>query len=725
MNHEVWATDSLRSLLAPRSVAVVGASAKRGSFGNTTVLNLFASGYAGSILPVNPRYSEIEGLRCYPSLADLPAPADCVVIMLPAELVVETAHSAAMQGSGSVLINSSGFAESGEGQGASREAELRTISWASGMPILGPNCNGLLSFTDKLAINFSPGFGDFVASNQVESGLAVVSQSGAMGSFLLHARENGTRFSSFVSTGNSAAVDVGDCVDYFARDERVTAICLLFEGLRPGTRLLDALALAEQNNVPVVALKTGASRSGRRAAMSHTGSAAGDDRAGRAALDARGVFVVNSLEEIVESASFLAKTRRRRPPATGLGIVTGSGGAGVLACDLAERSHLPLAALTDETTAQIVSRLPSFSTVANPVDITAAGAERRDSLPDVVADVAADPNVGSVLVALGVTVGPEGPTQNRPRAFADLADTLEVPLAVVWLSQNPGHSGAKILEASEHAGVFHSMELCMRTLAHLHRMSELAAAREAAPRAEPHSRHLERADRESIDRWLSQLGEARTADEMEGYELFETLGIRTVPRAFCAVEEDPSAVFASWDNWPSVLKVVSADIAHKAAVGGVLLGLNDVTAVTKGVERIRADIRNRAPDAHVRGFMLQQMVAGAREVFIGAYRDPIYGPVLAVGPGGAAAGEDGLSVVVAAPLDRFRARDAVARSVPRLGASESDSVSDLLMKVDSLMAIAPEVADVDINPVCIDADGTCTAVDAFIRTRPVGEKALE
>jgi acyl-CoA synthetase (NDP forming) len=294
------AVGRLQPLFAPDSVAVVGASNTPGSFGARTLDDLRTGRFAGPIHPVNPRHAAIDGMPCVPTIGDLPSGIDCTVLIVPAAAVTDSVAQAVEMGTRSVIIMASGFGESGLAEGAQWESEILSLSDRYSVPIMGPNCLGLINFTGHTVLSFGPGFGAPVREHSGEPGLAIVSQSGALGSFLLHAADRGVPYSYYVGTGNPVALDVGDCIEYLAAEETVTGICLLFEGLREGTRFMPALQLAQSRDVPVVALKIGTSRSGANAALSHTGSLVGDGRACRAALEAHGVMMVDSLDELVE-----------------------------------------------------------------------------------------------------------------------------------------------------------------------------------------------------------------------------------------------------------------------------------------------------------------------------------------------------------------------------------------------------------------------------------------
>lgn len=701
----------LDPLFAPRSVAVVGASATEGSFGHRVLSNLIDGGFDGAVHPVNPARDYIGDLTCYHELESIPGNVDCAVLVVPAAAVNEAVKKAIAKGVRAVAILAAGFKETGDAEGLSREHELAQLADESGIAILGPNCLGMMNFTAHTALTFGPGLGELTREMPDGGGLAVVSQSGGLGSFLLHAAGRGVPFSYFVSTGNSTAIDVGDCLGYLAADPAVTGFCLAYEGLRADTPLLDALELAQQHNKPVVALKTGRSRSGGAAAVSHTGSAVGDGAAAVAALKARSVMVVDALDELIEPASFLAKVRHRRHRSDGIAVATGSGGAAVMVCDSAERHNVRLARFSDSTAAAVAKRLPSCASGANPIDVTATSSvSGGDALTEVLEAVAGDEDVGALVVPLGVAYKEAGPSRERPAAIEALASRVDIPVAVVWLSQALESPGAQYLERSAHAGVFRSMELCFRTLAQLNSQPLISVAVPTSGLAEPAADRIEQ---------LCRSGKSGLLDEIVSSEILEAVGIPMIDRCRTRNRAELATILGSWSSYPAVLKVISAELPHKSKVGGVRTALVDRESVLAAADDIIAAVGRTRPDARIDGFLLQHMALGSTEILVGGYRDPVYGPVVAVGAGGTGAGARSGVELAAAPLSTGVA-DALIRDSPAASALPDQAqrqLADAVTAIGSLMAASSHIDEIDINPLIVTHGGQCVAVDGLITIR--------
>lgn len=694
--------DRLRSLFSPASVGVVGASTTPGSFGGLVLANLRAAGYEGRIHGVNPRYDDIDGIPSYPNIASMPGPVDCVVIVVPGAAAVTAVEEAAAAGVGSAVVLSSGFKEMDDPESAERQEVLARIAAEGGPAILGPNCLGLANFGEKAVLTFVPGFPELARRVRSEVGVAVVSQSGALGSYVLHAQARDVPFSYFVSTGNSAALDVGDCVQYLAGAPGVASILLTFEGLRPGTALLGALEHAATLGTPVVAIKAGQSEAGASAVVSHTGAAVGDHQACRAALEARGALMVNSLGDGLEAAAFLGKLGRTAPTGRGVGVVTGSGGAGVLAADAAARQAVKMATLSAGTQHSLRNQMPAYGAAGNPVDVTASAA-KGDLIGRVLETVAADPDVGAIMVPMGFALYDDS-AEERRKVVLEAATAVDVPVAVVWMSEWFENEAAAPFERADGVGLFRNMDSCFRALGQwLH-----------PPRSLPEARA-------GIDLGTLDLGSgSATLDEARSRQLLERVGVPFVETIEVAGTELAGLrqALTSWKAYPAALKILSADLPHKSKVGGVAIGLGNEAAVLEAAERIIRDVSAGAPGARLDGFLLQEMSSGTQEILVGAVRDPVYGPVVAVGPGGTGAGARQSVGVLPVPLTAELAL-AKLRDVPGVSHLPPQVLSELAnvaAGVGELMAGVPAITEIDINPLIVTGGGTrVVAVDALVR----------
>ena len=694
----------LGSLFRPRSVGVVGASAGGQGFGNALIANLAEGGFTGEIHPVHRSAATVSGLPAVSSFADLGGALDCAVIALPAGQVNAALRDAAAAGARSAVVLTSGFAEAGD-EGARMAEDMKRVAVETGIHVVGPNCLGVASFVDRTVLTFLRGVGEMSVKMAASRGLAVISQSGALGSNLLQAYRYGVPFSYFVATGNSALLDVGDFVAGLARDERVTGICLLYEGLRSGTALLEALDLARLNGKPVVAVKAGRSAAGRRAASSHTASAVGDDTAAIAALEARGVMVVDGPEQLVAAASFLARNRGKTRRTGGVGIVSGSGGIGVLLADSADRFEVPLADFTPQTVERVKAVLPPYSAVENPIDLT-AGSIGGGGVRDALTALTEDGNTAAAVVALNTTIHDEVGSE-RMTTMTEVAAESAVPLAAVLLAEGRTGPSLDILESSPHLTVFRGTDLCLRTIGHW-----LSLEPEAEPR---------QADVVDWRRVAELLAAARKSDsglldEPTSLGILTLLGVPGPRQIIC---DSPAAVRAAgWAHYPAVAKVVSNDLPHKARYGGVAVGLLDEDALVAACEGIEATVSGLPFPVQVSGYLVQEMAMGSQEVLLGALREPVYGPVVVVGQGGGGAGSRSSAGAVAAPVTSTRAESLISHT-PATAALPGEvraRIAGLVRTIGELLVRFPAISEVEVNPLLIThGDRGIVGVDAVIR----------
>jgi acetate---CoA ligase (ADP-forming) len=694
-----FAPTGMKELIRPESVAIFGASVRESGAGSVALDNLIRSGYEGRIYPINPKYEAIRGLSCYPSLDVVADKVDVALVAVPGESVLSTVDSAGIAGARSCIVFSSGFKETGRIEGREREQSLIQLASKHNMRILGPNCVGLIDFAHKAPLTFGTGAWELVQRNgSPVEGLAVVVQSGAIGWYLLHSQTRGVRFSYFVSTGNSAMTDVGDCVDAMIDQPNVSAICLVYEGIRPGSRLLAALERAEVLGIPVVAVKAGQSARGLAAVISHTGAAVGDYKACKAALEARSVYVVDDLTSALEGAQFLSGVRHSTARSQGVAIVSGSGGAGVLSCDAAERTGVELSELSSITLNAIADLVPSYGAVGNPIDVTATDVD-GNVLARAVEAVAKDEEVGAVVLALGVAIYTPA-VESRISKLLDTARRLDVPLAIVWMSQwNSAESFARF-EAADGVSLFLGADSCFGVL----------------------HKWLDKGTKSVDDPWQPDMSEAiallpnrsSILDENESRKILEIAGVPLVPQSYWPV----GATMPDWRDYPAVCKVVSPDLAHKAAAGGVSLGIRDDAQLRNETQAMFQRVHQAQPEANITGFLIQEMVSGTQEILIGAVRDAIYGPVVVVGPGGAGAGAEHSVGVAAAPISLARAERLVRATpgVEHLSDEVISQVSNILVRVGALIHQGKTISELEINPLVVTSAGTrVVAVDALIR----------
>ncbi len=684
---------SLRPFFEPSAVAVIGASRRRGSIGGELFRNILSADFAGSTYPVNLKGEPVAGVRAYRSIAEIPDAIDLAVICLPGEQVLEAASTALRHGVRALCVISAGFAEMGA-DGRARQERLLALVRAHGARLVGPNCLGIAVPELGLNATFAP--------RALPAGrIGFSSQSGALGLALLEkAAERSLGFSSFVSIGNKADVSSNDLLEWWEDDEGTDLALLYLESFgnpRSFARIARRVALRK----PILALKAGSTRAGSRAASSHTAALASSDTAVDAIFRQAGVLRARTLEELVDTAALLSS--QPLPQGRRVGVITNAGGLGILCADACETAGLELPELAAETKSKLVASVPGEASLTNPVDLL--GSATPKTYEAVVPHVLADPNIDALIVIFvpPVVAGAAEVGAAIRRALAPLERTKPVVAVVVSAEGTPA-----VLRGSDSPAVaLPYPESAARALAFACERAEwLCRPRGDVPTLEgiqagAARRLVKSALRESADGWLPP-ERVRT--------LLEAYGIPLVGERLAA-DGDEAVAAARELGFPAVIKT-AAPGAHKTEVGGVALDLRDEAQVREAVARIGAPV------------IVQPFLRAGSELLAGVVQDPVFGPLVAFGPGGANAeliGEAGFRL---APLTAFEADELVhGGKAGRLvagfrGAPAADPAAlvDLLLRLGRLADELPDVAELDLNPVLAGPDG-CVAVDARIRLR--------
>ncbi len=700
----------LDRLLAPASVAVIGASDRAGSVGATVWRNLRAGGFGGPVWAVNPARDALDGEPSYARVSALPQPPDLAVICTPAATVAPLVAELGAFGTRAAVVLSAGLT-----------AEQKQAALDAARPhclrLLGPNCLGLM--TPRLGLNAS-----FAHTAPRAGPIAFVSQSGALVTAMLDwAGARGVGFSHLVSLGERIDVDFGDLLDQLASDAHTRAILLYIESIESPRKFMSA-ARAAARNKPVIAIKVGRSRNGARAAASHTGALAGADIVFDAALRRAGMLRVDTLQELFLAAHTLARLSGAATDA--LTVLTNGGGGGVIAADAAAHFGVPLHAPDAAMQAALDAVLPAHWSRGNPVDIIGdAPVERYVAALEA---LLASPATGTVLMLHAPTA--IVPSADIARALVPVAARAPGRVIGCWLGE------AAVAEARRtftDAGIadYAMPEDAVRAVALLRTwranqealLQTPALAALPAPRAEEARALVDAALAEGRE-WLPD------ADAMA---LLAAYGVPVVPTRRVAPEADAAVAAAEVIGYPVALKIASPDILHKSDVGGVVLGLADAAALQVAVAALLARVRERLPAARIDGLTVQRMASRPRahELIVGAHLDALFGPVLLFGAGGTAVEVLADRAVALPPLNRALAADLVSRTrIARLlagyrdrPAAQLDAVHDVLIAVARLLAERPEVAELDINPLLADEHGVL-AVDARVRVsaaRPGGQ----
>ena len=690
----------LERLIAPRSVAVVGASPRAGSFGMRTLENL--AQYAGAVFPVNPKHGSIGALRCYPSLAALPHAPDCVVLAVPREGAESALEEAAAAGAGAAIVFASGYGEMAHDDAGRAQRRLADIARAARMPLLGPNCMGLVNHALRAGVTFLSEYG---RAPRAPGSIAIVSQSGALGYSLAQAWDRGLGMRYFFSCGNSADIDVGDLVAAMAEDPEVRAIACRFEGAASAARLREAGERARRAAKPVIVLKLGASADGAAAARSHTGSLAGSAAAWRALFERAGFVPVDDFDALLEYAKFFAVAGA--PGARGAAALSGSGGAGVMAADKAAAHAVAMPQPLPATVEKLRAIVPEFGAARNPCDPTAQVLNVPDSFGRCCRALLEDPQYGVLVVPATVAIAETA--QDRVPAMARLAREQSKPVALVWLSEWLQGPGSEEYEKDERIPVFRSMERCFAAIAAWHacagrRFAE--APRLSSPDATKEARKLLAAAQGALS-------------EREAKRVLAAYGVPVVKERLVTSAEDALDAARAF-GYPVVLKGESPTILHKTEIGVVKVGIADEVALRRAYDEIQAAAKGR----ELRGVLVQPMVPGV-EVIVGVRVDPGVGPIVVVGSGGVLVELIQDSVAALAPVTAAEAKTMLARlkgyklltgfrgSVP----VDLDVLADAIARSSELAAdLAGEIEELDVNPLRCSG-GKVVAVDAMIVRR--------
>lgn len=692
----------LARLIAPRSIAIVGASPRPASFGMRTLENL--AHFKGAVYPVNAKYERIGDLACYPSLKALPQAPDCALLVVPREGVEAALREAVAAGAGGAIVYASGYGEmAGEDAGAAQRS-LARIGQAAGMPILGPNCMGLVNHELGAGMSFIP---EYSAMPRQVGPIAFVSQSGALGYCLAQAAERGLGFRYFFSAGNSSDVDVADLISAMAEDDGVRAIACLFEGVPSAARLLQAGERARAAGKPVIIYKMGVSDDGAAAARSHTGSLAGSAVAFRALFERAGFVTVENYEALVEHAKFFAGAGR--PRARGVAVVSGSGGAGIIAADMASRHGVPMPQPGPATVAELRTVVPEFGAARNPCDPTGQVLSVPESYGRCCRALLADPQYGVLVCAMSVAT--KEVSNARSATIAQMAREQDKPVSVAWVSEWLEGPGSQAYEADEKVTLFRSLDRCFATIA----AWQAFHAREAVEKAPPRLAGTDAAARARD--LLAAAGD--TLVEREAKKVLAVYGVPVVEERLARGPEEAVAA-AQALGYPVVLKAESPTILHKTELGVVRLNVAD----DAGVRRHYAEIVAAARGHDLAGVLVQPMAAGV-EIIVGARMDPAVGPVVVVGSGGVLVELMQDSVAALAPVTRSQAR----RMLERLKgyrllagfrgsrAVDVDALADAVARISEFAAdFAGEIAELDVNPLRC-AGERIVAVDALITKR--------
>ena len=694
---------SIARLLHPRAVAVIGASRNPATVGHQVLRNLLAGGFDGPVYPVNPGATSVASVQSYPTVLDIPGPVQLAVVAVPARAVLEVVGQCVTKGITDVVVLSAGFGEVGP-EGRAAQDELRRLARGNGMRLVGPNCIGVANTGVGLNATFSP-------AAPRPGRIAMQSQSGALGIAILEQSARiGLGVSSFVSVGNKADVSGNDLLQYW-EDDVATEVVLLYLESFGNPRKFSRIARRVSRRKPIVAVKSGRSTAGVRAASSHTAAMASPDVAVDALFRQSGVIRVDTLDELFDMALLLDS--QPLPGGRGVAIVGNSGGPGILATDACDGAGLTVPLLGQETQAALRQVVDPNAAVSNPVDLVASAtpATYDAALRIVLGDDAID----AVICICTPTFA--APPAGVADVLSRVAATTPKPIVGCLLAWPDASPLLQAEEGGRQVPTFASPEPAARALA---RAARYAEWKRRPPGVVPDLPAFDvDAARVVVNRQLAAdpAGAWLAPDDVEA--VLAAAGIPVVRSVPVASGAEAAAV-ATRLGFPVVLKASGPDLVHKSDVGGVHLDLGDAGAVAAAYE----DMAGRLGPA-MTGGIVQQMAAPGVETIVGVVQDPLFGPLVMFGLGGIATELLGDRSFRVLPLTDADAAEQVRslRSSPLLfgyrgaPAVAVDTVEDVLQRVARLAGALPEISELDINPL-IAAAGGATAVDARIRVQP-------
>ncbi len=706
--------EQLKTIFSPRSVAVIGASAKSQSLGRAVFANLLFAGYGGCVYPVNTQSKSVLGVRAYPSVLDVPDEVDLAVVLVPAGAVPQVLIDVGRKGCKGAIVISAGFKEIG-GEGIELERRLQEIARNYGMAVVGPNCFGAINTDPKVSLNAT-----FSRNYPLTGKIAFISQSGAIGvAALEYAAAEKIGFSKFISIGNKADIHENHVLEALGDDEQSEVILLYVEDLENPKEFVE-LARRISEKKPILAVKSGRTMEGAKAAASHTGALSGSDEVYDSLFAQCGVLRVETLEELFRFG--IAFANQPLPRGSRVAIVTNAGGPGIMATDTSVRHGLELASLTERSKSILKSNLPPTVSLNNPIDLIGDAGESRYQLA--LQAVIADENIDGIIVILVPQM-----TTNLKATAAVLAQQVKFankPVFAVFMATGNIEESLKILEE---AGIpfYRFPEDAARSLG--------AMARYFRWRKRPRT-EFKRYDDVQPDKVREIFAKAKREGRkfLPEPEAYSVLGAYGLPLCRAELVQDESGAVRAADKigYPVVMKIVSPDIVHKVDVGGVRLNLNSQADVKIAYNELISHIKARMKDAAIWGVFIQEMVGNGKETILGMKRDPHFGPLLMFGLGGiyvevfkdvifriAPIRELGAKYMIEG-IKGFRLLKGFRGETP----SDLEAIAQSLMRLSQLVTDFPEIEEMDINPLIVLSEGGgARVVDARILLGEVEQPA--
>ncbi len=709
--------EQIKYILSPGSIAIVGASSDFTKFTGRTLKYLLKHGYKGKIYPINPKYDEIVGLKCFPSIEALPECVDTAFIQIPSKGVASVIKECVTKGIKGVIVHSAGLAETGE-EGRRKEQEIKGMTAGTAVRLVGPNTAGVANIVESVILTPVVAY----ELDELTPGrIGLVSQSGGLtGALLTRAEARGIGFSYIISTGNEMDLEASDYMRFLIHDPHTDVIAVFLEGIRNVEKFYGAVDLAHEKGKPILVLKVGKAEVGSRAAASHTGALTGSDAVYDAVFKQRGIVRLEALEDLFEVSSLFSKYRP--PKGTRIGMLTTTGGGATILADACGVLGFNFPKPSEETVRVSSQWLPDFASTANPLDVTMSGVGGGYSKS---LDLfLRDENFDIIIAVVGTSAQFE--PEMGLKAILERDKTIDKPV-VSFLNPN----AEKALRLLEREGIptFRTPEACARALRYLvdyGRFLEKDSMVKVTPPARPSP------DLVGIRKLLSS--HQTPLNEYQSKVILAHYGIPVLKETVATSPEEGMAI-AQEIGFPLVLKVLSPDILHKTEARVLKLGIVSEEDFRKAYKEILENAKRYKPDARIDGVLVQEMVQGGTEVIVGVSRDPQFGPTVMFGLGGTLVEVYQDVSLRVAPLTRTDAEemvDEVKGSVLLRGyrgkeRGDVEGLIDVILKVSRLaMDLREEVMELDINPLIILGEGRgVKAVDALIVKKDVNNLKTE
>ena len=702
----------LERLFSPKSIALIGASRDLPTISGQALDHLISHGYTGKLYPVNPRYDEILGQKCYAALADVPETPDLALILINAARVADILEQCGRKGVPYVYIFSSGFSETG-GDGVALQKRLVAIAEKYNIGVVGPNCQGLINVAEKIYA----GFGSVFYSDYPAGAVSMVSQSGGFGFSVLNlsSLDGGLAFRQMATTGNEIGVSTLEFIDYFIRDPHTEVIAGYMEGAKDAHRISEIGMKAMAAGKPILMWKVGNTEEGQKAAASHTANLGGAMALYQAAFRQTGIIQVDDIQDVVDYGRIFRG--RKLPKGNRIAIITVSGGAGILMTDECIGRGMQLAQLTPETVAKLRQFVPSFGSVSNPVDVTAGIFNDLTLLNRTLQAIVDDPGVDCIAM-LNASLQGEIARQIAGEIVA-VAATTDKPIALAWSARDVKAPEAYAQLEAARIAHYKSPVRCGRAFAALSWYA--AAKRRIESQRDERPLVIEKNKSKQI------LTNRKTdVAEYEAKKVLAEYGI-AVTQEELATTREQALTIANKIGYPVAIKVQSADISHKTEAKAVKLGLMSDAELTAAYDEVLANAKAYNASAHIDGVLVQEMLRGGTEAILGITNDPLFGPAVMFGLGGIFAEIMKDVSFRLAPVTPSMAHEMIAeiKGYPLLtGArgrahADVDALADAIVRLSALAVdLKDHVAELDINPLFVMERGKgVKAADALIRPK--------